>query len=113
MPGLEEWLSPRCSSPQGERSRDTEFGLRLAAADLSSSIDRDTIHGIMRRSSLALICAVVIGLAGSFVLASQAGQGGPPPQGRGGRGGGVQIQPGQECPPGMTMTRALLVIASN
>src|SRR6476619_1003892 len=36
-----------------------------------------------------------------------AGAGGPP-QGRGrGRGNQVQIQPGQECPPGMSLVRPL------
>jgi hypothetical protein len=67
----------------------------------------------MRRAPL-LLSVVLVGLAGGLMLAQQgqgagATAGGPPPaQGRGGRGGGgVQIQPGEECPPGMTMTRAL------
>jgi predicted TIM-barrel fold metal-dependent hydrolase len=67
----------------------------------------------MRRVPLIPLSVVVAALAGGLVVAQQgtqqgAGQAGPPPQqGRGGRSGGVQIQPGQECPPGMTMTRAL------
>jgi predicted TIM-barrel fold metal-dependent hydrolase len=63
---------------------------------------------------------VFAGLIGTLVIAQQPAPGvGPapagapagPPQGsrgRGGRGGGVQIQPGQECPPGMTEWRAEL-----
>ncbi len=63
----------------------------------------------MRRAPLLLLTVTIAGLAGALTLAGQ-GQGAAPPQpgqGRGGRGGGVPIQPGQECPPGMTMVRAL------
>jgi predicted TIM-barrel fold metal-dependent hydrolase len=50
------------------------------------------------RVSLFILCAI-----GATVLVAQT-----PPQGRGGQGGGrggVQVQPGQECPPGTTMVR--------
>ncbi|MEZ5318623.1 MAG: amidohydrolase family protein [Vicinamibacterales bacterium] len=67
------------------------------------------------RSSRAswLIVVLVIGLAATGLLAQRAGgQGTGDPQGRGGRGGRggggpvVEIQPGEECPPGMTEFRA-------
>ena len=64
----------------------------------------------MRRRQLILLSVAIAGFAGALTLAQQgqgagaAAQG----QGRGARaGGGAQIQPGEECPPGMTMTRAL------
>jgi predicted TIM-barrel fold metal-dependent hydrolase len=59
----------------------------------------------------SLVIVAIAAALGIAVVAQQGGAGGaggqqPPPGGRGGRGGGVAIQPGQECPPGMTETRA-------
>ena len=59
----------------------------------------------MRRRSTTLAIGLV-GLvgAGAFLVA----QGGSPPAAQGGRGGGrggVQVQPGEPCPPGTTEVR--------
>jgi predicted TIM-barrel fold metal-dependent hydrolase len=51
----------------------------------------------MRRAAFASLLAIVLGL----VVAAPQGQAG---QG-GGRGRGVAVQPGQECPPGTTLVR--------
>lgn len=53
----------------------------------------------MTRPVLVLVAALVVGAA----LVAQQGPGGQP--GRGGRGRGVQIAPGAECPPGTTLIR--------
>ena len=47
----------------------------------------------MRRSALFAFSVLAIGFTGGLLVAQ--------------RGGGTQIQPGQECPPGMTMARYL------
>ena len=71
----------------------------------------------MRRSFSSVIC-VALALSAALIAGQATQQGGgqrgtPPPTGtqpqggRGGRGGGVAIEPGQECPPGTTMTRYL------
>lgn len=59
----------------------------------------------MRRSIVVSVAGAVVLAAGLVGVAQQPPQGGG--QGRGGRGGqpGIQIQPGQECPPGTTEVR--------
>src|SRR6187455_737944 len=112
MPGLEEWLSftvARCARKGAMSEGGNRIRLTARCGGLFRSLGQEDS---MRRAPL-LLSVVLVGLAGVLTLAQQgqgagATAGGPPPaQGRGGRGGGVQIQPGEECPPGMTMTRAL------
>jgi len=61
------------------------------------------------RITLRHLPALVVALGAGVVLVAQnpLATTPTPPQGRGGGGGrgGVQVQPGQPCPPGMTMTR--------
>jgi predicted TIM-barrel fold metal-dependent hydrolase len=65
------------------------------------------------RKTVVTSAALTMALAGAVYLGAQApsapaaGQSGAGRQGgRGGRGSGVAIQPGEECPPGMTEWRA-------
>ncbi|HEY7474941.1 MAG TPA: amidohydrolase family protein [Vicinamibacterales bacterium] len=58
------------------------------------------------------VIALAVGIGAAAMVAQQQQQqggqtaGGQQQAGRGGRGGrGTQVQPGQDCPPGMTMTR--------
>jgi len=51
-------------------------------------------------SSRAAFVLAVAALASTLTLAQ-----GPPAQGGGGRGRGVPVQPGEECPPGTTLVR--------
>jgi len=68
----------------------------------------------MRRMFIVLSCVAALAVGTAILVGQSAGVSGPladdaaQGQGRqGGRGGaaGVQIQPGEECPPGMTETR--------
>ena len=57
----------------------------------------------MRRTLLLSVAAVLLAAA---VVAQQGPAGSPQgPPGRGGRGRGVGIKPGEECPPGTTLVR--------
>ncbi len=90
---------------------------RTESGAVRSSLRYPSPGGSMMRRSFSSVFCVAVALSAALIADQATQQGGgqrgtPPPTGtqpQGGRGGrgGVAIEPGQECPPGTTMTRYL------